>query len=190
MKVSWSSFLSSPRLKAFLNAILSGVRPCIFLSVFLKTFHIFDSFYRTTGPVLTNLAQIIIGWKRFTFVEMEGHCLFQGEIIRNYFKLFGIFQKTFGQKNSNLGGSIFRYCRFKFDQIIIPWGRVGPQCEGHWYFKYEYMEKNLLFNKHLAKKAVNCVEALSCSVNSSQSVYGHRDKDWATNEGAGGRILT
>lgn len=51
------------------------------------------------------------------------------------------------------------------------------------------MEKNLLFNKHLAKKAVNCVEALSCSVDSSQSVYGHRDKDWATNEGAGVEFL-
>lgn len=35
----------------------------------------------------------------------------------------------------------------------------------------------------MAKKAVNCVEALSCSVDSSQSVYSHRDKDWATNGG-------
>lgn len=162
MKVSWSSF--SPHLGWTL--FLSGVRPCIFLSVFLKTFHIFDSFYRTTGPVLTNLAQISIGWKRFTFVEMEGHCLFQGEIIRNYFKLFGIFQKTFGQKNSNLGGSIFRYCRFKFVQIIIPCGRVGPHCEDHWYFTYEYMEKNLLSLNIWPKKAVSCVEALSGSVDS------------------------
>lgn len=160
MKVSWSSFFSSPRLKAFLNAILSGVRPCIFLPVYLKTFHIFDSFYRTTGPISTILAQRIIGWKRFTFVEMEGHCLFQGEIIRNYFKLFGIFQKTFGQKNSNLGGSIFRYCRFKFVQIIIPCGRVGPHCEDHWYFTYEYMEKNLLFIKHLAKKSCKLCKSI------------------------------
>ena len=39
-------------------------------------------FSRTTGSISTKgLAQSILGWRRFKFVQMKGHVYFQGEII-------------------------------------------------------------------------------------------------------------
>jgi hypothetical protein len=68
---------SSPELKAqvsFSDRPLSGIR----LSVHL---YIFDFFSSTTGPILSDLAQIILGQRGFKFVQRKGIALFQGEII-------------------------------------------------------------------------------------------------------------
>jgi hypothetical protein len=70
------SIFSSPELKAqvsFSDCPLSVFR----LSV---NFYIFD-FSRTTGLILTDLAQIILEGREFKFVQMKGIALLQGEII-------------------------------------------------------------------------------------------------------------
>ena len=44
-------------------------------------FHLLDQFQ-------PNLAQSILGWRRFKFVQMKGHALFQGEILMKYQNTF------------------------------------------------------------------------------------------------------
>jgi hypothetical protein len=43
--------------------------------------HLKIFFSRTTGPILTDVAQIILGRSRFKFVQMTCIALLQGEII-------------------------------------------------------------------------------------------------------------
>ena len=43
-------------------------------------------FSRTTGPISTYMVQSIFGWRRYKFVQMKDHTLFQGEIITMYQK--------------------------------------------------------------------------------------------------------
>lgn len=61
----------------------------LFWSLYVRrplTFCTCDFFSRTTGQFSLNLAQQIIAWRGFKFVEMKGHALFQVEIIKNYWK--------------------------------------------------------------------------------------------------------
>ena len=39
---------------------------------------------RTTGPISTNLAQIIFGCKGFKFLEIKCQTSFHGEVMMNY----------------------------------------------------------------------------------------------------------
>ena len=39
-------------------------------------------FWRTTCQFQPNLAQSILFWRGFNFIQMKGHVLFQGEVIR------------------------------------------------------------------------------------------------------------
>jgi hypothetical protein len=43
--------------------------------------HLKIFFSRTTGTILTDLAQIILRWSRFKFVQTKGITFLQGEII-------------------------------------------------------------------------------------------------------------
>ena len=78
---------SSPELKAqvsFSDHLSSGVylsvRPSVRLSV-CKLFTFSSSSPEWLGQFQPNLAQSILGWRGFKFVQMKGPALFQGEII-------------------------------------------------------------------------------------------------------------
>ena len=78
---------SSPELKAqvsFSDHLSSGVcpsvRPSVRLSV-CKLFTFSSSSPEPLGQFQPNLAQNILGWREFKFVQMKGPALFQGEII-------------------------------------------------------------------------------------------------------------
>lgn len=86
-----NTIISSPQLKArelfwpfFCLSVCSSV--CT-LFIFLI------SSPKPLGRFHYNLAQNIIVWSRFKFIKIKGHVSFQRKIIRNYWKLFGIFQK-------------------------------------------------------------------------------------------------
>jgi hypothetical protein len=69
--------------------------------------HIKIFFSRTTGPIQTDLAQIILGGRGFKFIQTKGIALLQGEIIIKEKKCTLKFQKSFspepaGQNQSNL----------------------------------------------------------------------------------------
>ena len=71
-------FISSPELKAqvsFSDQNLSVVRRC------RRKLFTFSSSPEPLGQFQPNLAQNILGWRGFKFVQMKGPALFQGEII-------------------------------------------------------------------------------------------------------------
>ena len=81
-------FFSSPELKAqvsFSDRLSSGVCPSVCLSV-CKLFLFSTSSQEPLGQFQPNLAQSILGWRGFNFVQMKGPALFQGEIIMKYQK--------------------------------------------------------------------------------------------------------
>jgi hypothetical protein len=66
--------------------------------------HLKIFYSRITGPILIDLAQIILRWRQFKFVQMKGITFLQGEIIvknentLNFFKnLLKNQQATFNQ---------------------------------------------------------------------------------------------
>ena len=65
-QVSFSDHLSS--------VVCPSVRPCV-----CKLFLFSTSSPEQQGQFQPNLAQSILGWKRFKFVQMKGHALFQGK---------------------------------------------------------------------------------------------------------------
>ena len=82
-----TSFLAhmSWKLKwAFLIACCpSSVRLSVCLYVLLSVnFSFSSSSQEPLGQFQPNLTQSILGWLEFNFVQMKGHALFQGEIIR------------------------------------------------------------------------------------------------------------
>lgn len=147
----------------------------ICLSVRCKLFTVLTSSERL-GQFQPNLAESIIGWRGFKFVQMKDHTLLKGEIIwivknlmvskffssktiwsekmKHVWKysqvvpsssglwgsnfnyeyieknLLNSAQKLIGQKSCNFDGSIFRWCRYKFVQIMILRGKMGPQWKG------------------------------------------------------------
>ena len=67
----WSKCVRCPSSSSLSSSLLS------------LTFHVFICFSRTTGTISTKLAQSILGWKEFEFVQMKGPVLFQEDIITN-----------------------------------------------------------------------------------------------------------
>ena len=59
-----------------------------------KLFTFSSSSQEPQGRFQPNLAQSTTRWRGFKFVQMKGHALFKGEIIQNYWKFVGIFQKS------------------------------------------------------------------------------------------------
>ena len=100
---------------------LSSVHPSVCPSVY-KLFT-FSSSY-SPEPLCqfqANLAQSILGWREFRFIQMKGHTLFQGEIIRKkqkYIdKIFKSSPEPLGQFQPNLEQSILGWRGFNFEQI-------------------------------------------------------------------------
>ena len=84
------SLFSSPELKAqvsFSNHLSSvvclSVCPSVCLSV-CKLFTFSSSSPEPQGLFQPNLAQSILGWRGFKFVQIKGPTLFQGEIITKW----------------------------------------------------------------------------------------------------------
>ena len=74
---------SSPELKAQVSfsdrlssVVCLSVRPSV-----CKLFLFSTSSQEPLGQFQPNLAQSILGWRGFKFVQMKGHALFQGERI-------------------------------------------------------------------------------------------------------------
>ena len=77
-------FISSPELKAqvsFSDQNLSVVRRCRHCCCCRKLFTFSSSSPEPLGQFQPNLAQNILGWRGFKFVQTKGPALFQGEII-------------------------------------------------------------------------------------------------------------
>ena len=75
---------SSPEPKAqvsFSDHNLSVVRRCCRCCRRRKLFTFSSSSPEPLGQFQPNLAQNILGWRGFKFVQMKGHAIFQGEII-------------------------------------------------------------------------------------------------------------
>ena len=84
--VGYNYVFSSPELKAQVSFSdhLSSVCPSVCLSVCLsvcKLFTFSTSSPEPLGQFQPNLAQSILGWRRFKFLEMNGPAIFQREII-------------------------------------------------------------------------------------------------------------
>ena len=84
-----SDIFSSPELKAQVSfsdhlssVVCLSVRPSVCLSV-CKLFTFSFSSPEPLGQFQPNLAQSILGWRGFKFVQMKGHALPKGEIIGN-----------------------------------------------------------------------------------------------------------
>ena len=80
--------VSSPELKAQVSFSdhLSSVCPSVCPSV-CKLFTFSSSSPEPLGQFQPNLAQSILGWRGFKFVQMKGPALFQGEIITQMGKI-------------------------------------------------------------------------------------------------------
>lgn len=68
-------------------------RPSVCLSV-IFIFNIFDSFFRTTGPISTSKTRTIIGCWGYGFVYMKVRAPFQGKLIKNSLKCVGILKQN------------------------------------------------------------------------------------------------
>ena len=93
--MSFSDHLSS--------GVCLSVRPSVRLSVCLsvcKLFTFLSSSPEPLGQFQPNLAQSILGWRRFKFVQMKGPVLFQGEIIREQRKYIHKIKKIFFSRTS------------------------------------------------------------------------------------------
>ena len=77
------------------------------LSSLSKLFSFLSFSPEPLGQFQPNLAQSILGWRGFKFVQMNGHALFQGEIITKYRKThwqnLKIFFRTTGPISTKLG---------------------------------------------------------------------------------------
>ena len=76
-------------------------------------FHLLDQFQ-------PNLAQSILGWRRFKFVQMKGHALFQGEILMKY------------QKYIQYASSQFRRNYVPLLVLFRKWGMKGVCLRKRW----------------------------------------------------------
>ena len=77
------------------------------------------------GQFQPNLAQSILGWREFKFVQMKGPALLQGEIITKYRKYIDKIKKSsspepLGQFQPNLAQSNLGWRGFKFVQMTGP----------------------------------------------------------------------
>jgi hypothetical protein len=90
--------------------------------------HLKIFFSRTTGPILPDLAQIIIGGRGFLFVQIKGIALLQGEIIVNEQKYTESLKNLLQNQQAN------------FNQI---WYKLflGVQIKGQVLFKGEMITK-------------------------------------------------
>ena len=78
-KLKWA-FLITCRPASVCPSVRPSVRPSVCLSV-CKLFTFSSSSSEPLGQFQPNLAQSILGWRGFKFVQMKGPALFQGEII-------------------------------------------------------------------------------------------------------------
>ena len=101
-----------------------SVRPSVCLSV-CKLFTFSSSSPEPLGQFQPNLAQSILGWRGFKFVQMKGRALFQGEIITKQWKYIDEIKKSsssepLGQFQPNVAQSIFGWRGFISVQINGP----------------------------------------------------------------------
>ena len=124
-------FFSSPELKAqvsFSDHLSSVVCLSVCLSVRLSVCKLFTFSSSSTEPLgqfQPNLAQNILWWRGFKFVQMKGPALFKGEIIREQRKYIDKIKKSsspepLGQFQPNLAQSILGWRGFKFVQMKGP----------------------------------------------------------------------
>ena len=122
----WShSFFSSPESKAqvsFSDQNLSVVRRRCRCRRCRKLFTFSSSSQEPLGQFQPNLAQSILGWRGFKFVQMKGHTLSQGEIIAKILKLYWKLLKSsssepLGQFQPNLAQNMLGWWWFKFVQM-------------------------------------------------------------------------
>lgn len=107
---------------------------CMSVGLSIRIFFTFlTPFPELLGQSQLNLVQSINSYTNLKFVKMKGH-LFQEGIIRNWIieKLLTFFKNLSLESTGifNSCGSIRRWCRFMFVQIMIPGGRIEPQKEG------------------------------------------------------------
>ena len=90
-----------------------------------KLFTFSSSSPEPLGQLQPNLAQIILGWRGFKFIQMKGSALFQGEIITKLRKYIDKFLKSsspepLSQFQPNLAQIILGWRGFKVVQMERP----------------------------------------------------------------------
>lgn len=88
------------------------------------TFHIFNFFSRTAGPISTNLSSNHHWVKGVQVCSKKGHAFFKRIIMYDYWTFVDIFQNSSFQKQFVQKKKIFNYGRFRFVQIMNP-GQCG-----------------------------------------------------------------
>ena len=120
-----------------------------------KLFTFSSSSPKPLGQFQPNLAQSILGWRGFKFVQMKGPALFQREIItklREYidkFKKFFFF-KTTGPISTKLAQIIFGWRGFVF--VLINGPHPFPRGDNYKFAKlhWQIFKKNLLLQNQSA----------------------------------------
>ena len=85
---------------------------------------------RTTGQFQPNLAQCILGWRGFKFVQMKDSALFQGEIITKWWKYIDeILKSSFPEPLGNFNQTCHKASLDKGDSNFFKW-RAPPFSKG------------------------------------------------------------
>ena len=123
LRYIWFFFITSPELKAkFKWGFLIQCRSSSVRSSFCKLFTFSSSTPEPLDQFQPILVQSILEWRGFTFVQMKGHALPKGEIIKKNWQLLKIcFYRTSGPISTKLRT---KYSWVKGIHVCLDEGRV------------------------------------------------------------------
>ena len=124
---------------------LSSVCPFV-----CKLFTFSSSSPEPLGQFQPNLAQSILGWRGFKFIQMKGPALFQVEIITKKWKYVEELKKSsspepLSQFKPKLAQSILRWRRFKFFSIERPY--PFPRGDNYKIAKIHWQNLKIFFSR-------------------------------------------